>query len=709
MVLNAIYFTILMVPKFVPATLHPVVLSCKGRVTIYPMRRWTQWLLLALILLVAAVLRWTGLDWDDYNHFHPDERYITWVATTIEWPAALRGSFDPQQSSFNPFYWPPGAESLGIEVEQDQPRKFAYGHVPLYLGVTATRVVESIGPGLQALLPQSWLLTSDILNARGEVEFNHLTAVTRALTGLVDLLLILILFLIGHRLYSSAVALLAAAFLALNVMHIQLAHFFAADPYLALFVALALYFMVRAVTSSGTGLHLGSFQCPPVTCSLLLSSIFIGLAIGSKFSAVMLLLPFALAIWLGDKNQRWTLLLLAGLVIFLVFAITNPFAVLDFSCGALSPAVQIGPVTIPARDWRSCYLQNIFTQGAMVRGDSDLGFTRQYAGTLPFLYPIEMQLRWGMGWLLGLLAFAGFGWAIWQGFKYAAQRFSARSVGSEALISAQSDGSLVLLAWTVPFFLTTAGFYVKFMRYLLPITPFLMLYAAALLWQIRNKALRYLAVGMVLLFTAIYAFSFINIYDSDHPYNIASRWVYANIEPGTLIASEQWDDSLPASMIVGDRLRRRSEYPNEQLTWLSSPDSADDERKLARNLDLLQRAGYVTILTNRVYGVVPRQPERFPLSSQYHQLLFDGSLGYKPVFVNTRTPNLFGQHLLPDSFSWPDLQPSAAVDDYLTTLPGFSGGRFDESFTVYDQPLVIIFKNVEGQTAAEMSQHFTLE
>ena len=28
-------------------------------------------------------------------------------------------------------------------------------------------------------------------------------------------------------------------------MHIQIAHFFTADPYLALFVALALYFMIR--------------------------------------------------------------------------------------------------------------------------------------------------------------------------------------------------------------------------------------------------------------------------------------------------------------------------------------------------------------------------------------------------------------------------------------------------------------------------------
>jgi len=673
------------------------------------MRSWIQWLLLAAILIVAATLRWTGLDWDDYNHFHPDERYITWVATTIEWPDSLQAVLNPKQSTFNPYYWPPGAESAGIVLDQDQPRKFAYGHVPLYLGVAATRIVERIGPALQGLFPAAWLLTRDILNARGEVEFNHLLPVTRALTGLVDLLLILILFLIGRRMFNAAVGLLAAAFLALNVMHIQLAHFFAVDPYLALFVALALYFMIRTVTASGEGLRWRAFHCPPATCNLLLASLFIGLAVGSKFSAIMLFLPLILAIWLSGKADRWLLLITSGLVAFLVFAISNPYTLLDLGCEALSPVTQLGPITIPARDWRSCYLQNIFTQGAMVRGTSDLGFTRQYAGTWPFFYPIEMQLRWGMGWLLGLLAFAGFAWAIWQGINYAAQRINARSLGSDEAISPQGDASLVLLAWTLPFFLITAGFYVKFMRYLLPVTPFLMLYGAALLWQIRSRTIRYLAAGAVLAVTGTLAISFVNIYDSDHPYNIASRWVYTNVEPGTLIASEQWDDSLPASMLVDGQSRRRAEYKNEQLTWLTYPDQRDTEQRLAQNLDLLQRAEYVTVLTNRVYGVVPRQPDRFPLSSQFHQLLFDGDLGYEPVFTNTRTPNLMGVHLKPDSFSWPDVQPPAMVESYLAGLPGISGGRFDESFTVYDQPLVTIFKNVEGKTAAEMGQYFNGE
>ncbi|MCA9945088.1 MAG: hypothetical protein KC449_16495, partial [Anaerolineales bacterium] len=150
------------------------------------MKKWQEHLVLALILLAAAVFRFTGIDWDDYHHYHPDERYITWVATTIERPSSWQTAFSPKTSSFNPFYWPPDAASEGIEVPQDAPRDFAYGHVPLYLGVWATRLLERLGPRLLSLFPADWLFTRDILNGAELIEFRHLTAVSRALTALVD-------------------------------------------------------------------------------------------------------------------------------------------------------------------------------------------------------------------------------------------------------------------------------------------------------------------------------------------------------------------------------------------------------------------------------------------------------------------------------------------------------------------------------------------
>ena len=155
------------------------------------MRKWAPYVLVGLLLFVAAAFRLTSLDWDDYNHYHPDERYITWVATSIEWPDSLSTAFDAHDSTFNPFYWPAGATSAGVVLEQDQPRRYAYGHLPLYMGVAATRLMEDIRPTLGRILPETGFLAQDLLNLADRNDFRHITVVGRALTGLVDTLSVL--------------------------------------------------------------------------------------------------------------------------------------------------------------------------------------------------------------------------------------------------------------------------------------------------------------------------------------------------------------------------------------------------------------------------------------------------------------------------------------------------------------------------------------
>jgi hypothetical protein len=276
--------------------------------------------------------------------------------------------------------------------------------------------------------------------------------------------------------------------------------------------------------------------------------------------------------------------------------------------------------------------------------------------------------------------------------------------------------SFILFLWVLPYFLITGALHVKFMRYMQPITPFLILYGAALLLHVlrstRLRATRPLwrnvTVAAILLATAVHTLAFTNIYHQAHPWDAAAQWIYRNVPPGTLILSEQWDDYLPATMVVDGALRRREEYPNQELTWLTGSGERDDEAKLRANLERLASAEYLTILSNRVYGVAPRLPSFYPLSSRYHQLLFDGSLGYEPVWVGGRYPKLFGLYLTPDSFSWPGLEPPSLVKEMLTELPGINGGRADESFTVYDQPLTLIFRNTDHLTAEEMLPFFSV-
>lgn len=670
-----------------------------------------QYVLLTLILLVAAILRLSHVDWDDYNHYHPDERYITWVGTSIEWPTDWRVALRPHESSFNPFYWPANASSEGLDLEQDEPRRFAYGHLPLYLGVAATHLAGSVGSFLAPLLPDEWLLTQDILNGAGWIEFRHIAAVGRVLAALFDVAAVGLVFFLGRWLFGPAAGLLGAALLAINVMHVQLAHFFTVDPFLTFFAVLVIALLVLA-----TRPRLGEKGRAAV---ILAAGASIGLAVGSKFTGALLMLPLATASLLQLQwsfGRRVAVLALATVLGLLVFAVTNPFAILDASCDG-GEALQIGSIAVPERLQNSCYLQNVVGQGMMVRGSRDVPYVRQYAGTAPYLYFIEMQLRWGMGPLLGLVSFVGFAWAIWRAGRAFFQwwRKGRPRAALQAVTSAEVGrfpltlGELIVLSWTVPFFLTTGALAVKFMRYVQPLTPFLMLYAAALVLSIRIKIVRRALTILLLVLTGLYALAFLAIYRQPHPWIAASQWLYEQAEPGAVILSEMWDDRLPDNVTVDDQRYRRDIYQLADVNWLSGTEDQDNLAKLAENLALVSHSDYLVLASNRNYGVIPRLAERYPLSSQYYQLLFDSQLGFEVAYVGTRQPNLFGVSLVPDSFGWPGLTPPAAVEAFLTDQPGLEMGRFDESFTVYDQPLVIIFRNEKKMTTEQLLDQFQLQ
>jgi hypothetical protein len=163
-----------------------------------------------------------------------------------------------------------------------------------------------------------------------------------------------------------------------------------------------------------------------------------------------------------------------------------------------------------------------------------------------------------------------------------------------------------------------------------------------------------------------------------------------------------WDDRLPDNVFVGDELLKREIFELKDVNWLSGTEQFDDDEKLKENLDLIEKADYLVLASNRNYGVIPRLPELYPLSSQYYQALFNGSLGFDVAYVGTRMPNLFGVSIKGDSFSWPELNPPDEVSAYLDEVNGLNMGRFDESFTVYDQPLVIILENSRHLSASEM-------
>ena len=581
-------------------------------------------LALVVVLLIAAGLRLYNINWDGGKLAHPDERStVAFYAPTMHLPRDWSTALDPRKSTFNPFW----------DLQSQHRRSYTYGHFPLYLLTIMANLGHNLAPLAERLGASPGIVqTLDTLNGSPGLAY-----VGRFLMAVADTFTVYLVYLIARRLYGRKAGLLAAAFSAFTVTQIQLAHFFAVDPISTTFTLLALYGAILMVERRTRG-------------AAALTGLGAGLAIASKFSALPVLAAPVVAalimVWQSRQAGRAEVLealrylLMAFLAAFLAFAITSPFVLID---------------------WGNFVEAVIKEQGAMASGRADFPFTRQYRGTTPYLYHIEQELRWGMGWPLGIVAFLGLGWVLLR-----------------ALLRRAKPGELILLSWVVPYFGITGLFLAKFMRYMLPVVPLFIVMGAGLLCglQVASRKsglhLANLLIAVTLGWTVFWALAFVNgVYGTEHTWITASRWIYEHVPDGSVLASEHWDDDLPLSLPEPGANMAAHGYRLVDLPMYEE----DNEGKYELLRSRLREADYIILSTNRLYRTIPRLPQRYPMSTKYYQLLFAGELGFKKVAEFT---------------TYPRLGPFVFNDD-----------DADESFTVYDHPKPIIFQKVRQLSDAE--------
>jgi len=560
------------------------------------------------VLLVAAILRFSGLNWDSGLLFHPDERRILMVVSGLRWP--------------KPWDW-----SVVLSPRSPlNPRFFAYGSLPLY-------ILHALGA---------------LLGSGGE----RLYLMARALSAAASLATVAVLYRIGVRLGGRTAGLLAAAFLSVSALTVQLAHFGTVDSLLVLLCTLAVWALLDVVQT-------GSLRAGATAGTL------VGLALATKTSA----LPLAAAVWIA-----WTVWAvrahplprlwrgMAGLAVSAgtaaaAFALAMPYALIDWFRFAVAMAQE----------------------GAMAEGSPTVPYVLQYAGTVPYLYQVGELARWALGLPLAVAALAGMAWLTWRGMRY------------------RRPADLVILAWVWPYFLTVGAFHAKFVRYMAPLVPWLCLTAALLVvrtgeWA-RERGMRWLGSSLaaaVLAPTLVFALALTGIYLRPHPWVEASRWICREVPAGSTLLIETWDQPLPA----GPPEACAGRYEVMSLDLYATEGNA----KLEALLDALERADYVILASQRQYATLPRLAERYPLAAAYYRLLLDGRLGFRLAQVTS---------------SYPRLGPLVFVDEPLagTGLPCPPGlgcraagpvsleggrlvlhlGRADESYSVYDHPRALIF------------------
>jgi YYY domain-containing protein len=638
-------------------------------------------LLLAGILVLGAALRLYGLAWDGLHHLHPDERFMTTVATAIHWPT-LNQWFDPR-SPMNPNALPNVS--------------YVYGTFSLFI---VRGLAELIQHATEALL-----LLADAgdfaLRLRSITGYDQIHLLGRLLSVVSDLLTIWLIYLLGRRVYGTSVGLLGALFGSLAVLMIQTTHFFTVEAPLTFLLTLAIYFAIRAAQSD-TMLDWSIF------------GVATGLAAATKVSAFMLLAIGILAagvLWyratqVGAYGERRRFLypdLVTGLfgfgmLAFVTFRLAQPYAFAGPGLFDLSPNAKFMDVFAG--------FQRIGT------GEADVPFNHSWAGATPYLWQLKNMALWGLGIPLTIAAWLGFALACAQ-IARDPRRFHLQAI---------------IVGWVGLNFLYWGIQFTKLMRYLLPIYPELLLLAAffvVTIWRWAddfrarrrdiviapeetpppaNDLLKHGSPGawdvgtpppamarttrlagaiaaygpplarifgvLVVGWTALYALAFANIYARPVTRVTASQWIYENIPPGARVASEHWDDRLP----LGLPGRESSIYSFVEL-GLYGDDNEQKRVELSSQLDGLQ---YIILSSNRLYGSIPKIPRRYPMTTRYYQALFSGELGFEQVAEFTSRPSLLGIELNDDDA--------------------------EESFTVYDHPKVTIFRKAPAYSSENTRQ-----
>jgi len=594
-------------------------------------------LILLVIIVAGAFLRLYNVEWDEGQLAHPDERSTTAnYAPTIHWPQDLRTALDAHQSPLNPLW----------DVIGQTRRSYTYGHFPLYVLVGAANGLHELGLKGQemGLDPE----VTEVLIRANQVP--DIAYVGRLLMALTDTATVYLIYLITRRLYGRGAGLLAAAFSAFTVLQIQLAHFFSVDPASATFTFLALYGAIRMAQDRTAG-------------AAAVAGLGAGLAVACKFSAAPIALAPIVAAFIAaqqatgeerSRARRQALghLFVAGLVALVSFAVTSPYVFLDFESF-----------------WRAVVTE----QGSMISGAGDWPFTRQYRGTLPYLYFIVQQIRWGMGWPLGVVAVGGFVWVL------------IRALRRRAL-----PGEWIVLSWIVPYFGLTGLFLAKFMRYMSPVTPLWVVFGAGMLvrWKAKKRGdgkvgtaarsiklpISQLAIAVIvvaLVGAVVWSLAFVNgVYGTGHTWVAASQWIYDHVPDKSVICYEHWDDALPKNLSPTQSQWARK-YDMVEMPMYEE----DTAKKYELIRSLLARCDYVSLASNRLYRSIPNLPERYPMSTQYYELLFAEKLGFEKA-AEFETP--------------PRLGPLTFYDQ-----------AADESFTVYDHPKPIIFRKVRDLTGDE--------
>ena len=479
----------------------------------------------------------------------------------------------------------------------------------------------------------------------------------RILSSLFDSISIFLIGELGKRFHSKLTGILSSIFYSTCVLALQLSHFFTVDTFLNTTIILILLLCSNLIQKYNTK-------------NLIYLSIAIGVGFAIKISIFIIAVPVLITLIFSTKFkinlsnfkiQNFLPLLgsiiITGLVSIVSFSLLNPYSIINLQE----------------------FINSSKIQSEMARGIIDFPYTRQYINTTPYIYHISQLIKVSLGPFLGIFSIFSFTFILLK------------------IKKTSNPLWFILLSWAVSYFAFYGLIHTKFIRYLFPIIPVILIFNSyALVTIYKDYLYKFRKISLIFFSIFIiaslhYFISFIMLFNSDHNANIAAKYIDNNFVENSILVKEHWDESLPfkRSFII----QEIPLYDSESTT------------KIRNISNTLSNSDGIFISSKRLIGTIPRLYERYPLTTNYYKKLLDGDLGYDLVKHQSKNLNFLGVHYYSDPFN---RVKNLNFEKNNNLNFKINLGWTDESFTVYDHPEILIFKNSKNLTSQEIFDEIML-
>jgi hypothetical protein len=454
----------------------------------------------------------------------------------------------------------------------------------------------------------------------------HVTLIARTYAATASTLTIWLLYQLWARLNEPLLGLFSAALFSAAPLSVQYAHYGVVDTLLVFWVVLA------------TLLALEAWRRDDLLWWFL-TGLAVGLGAATKTSAVVWGSLFLIGAWDRWRNSSGIspaiyVLAVGGLGMLLAVGIGSPYYFLDWTSFRRIMAMQ---------------------SAKTVTGTSLTTYHWQFLRATPFLYEMRQLGLWAVGLPAAVLGTVGL-----------------------CRLGTRRDALLMLvLGAPLIYFATISLWHAKFIRYLLPVIPFLCFSAALTLnWlmQLSVRSLKYIAgfvIALSLLYSSLLGVSVSRIYAREDPRLVASRWIVENVSRNSRILHD------PEPMILLP-IGASDEFRIEILDLYGN--RMQDINSIEWYVDSLYEQDYVVIVSKRNYGAIQNLSALFPVSACYYRMIFDGRLGYYEVAEFSNYPHL-------GVFVW-------------------NTDKAEETFQVFDHPVTRIYRRQVDLTRGHMVDSF---